>query len=104
MKLYYILYNGDENNPKHFEGITDNFDKWLEEHNSQRDEDSQEHAEDFEVEEIKLYLYENKNDDDLYKRAIEEALTIMRDVVEGYVGLEDVADEIEQEVKEQLLQ
>ena len=41
---------------------------------------------------------------DEYKRAIEEALTVMRDVVEGYVGLEDVADEIEQEVKEQLLQ
>jgi hypothetical protein len=43
-------------------------------------------------------------DDDLYKRAVEEALTVMRDIVEGYVGLEDVADEIEQEVKEQLLQ
>jgi|TARA_A100000171_G_C2067710_1_gene113143 hypothetical protein len=42
--------------------------------------------------------------DDLYKRAVEEALTVMRDVVEGYVGCEDIADEIEQEVKEQLLQ
>ena len=42
--------------------------------------------------------------DDLYKRAVEEALTIMRDVVEGYDGLEEVADEVEQEVREQLLQ
>ena len=42
--------------------------------------------------------------DDLYKRAVEEALTVMRDVVEGYVGLEDVADDVEQEVREQLLQ
>jgi len=41
---------------------------------------------------------------DSYKRAVEEALTIMRDVVEGYVGCEDIADEIEEEVKEQLLQ
>ena len=41
---------------------------------------------------------------DEYKRAIEEALTVMRDVVEGYVGLEDVADDVEQEVREQLLQ
>jgi hypothetical protein len=35
---------------------------------------------------------------------LRKTLTVMRDVVEGYVGLEDVADEIEQEVKEQLLQ
>ena len=42
--------------------------------------------------------------DDLYKRAVEEALTVMRDGVEGYVGLEDVADDVEQEVREQLLQ
>ena len=41
---------------------------------------------------------------DEYKRAVEEVLTIVRDVVEGYVGCEDIADEIEEEVKEQLLQ
>jgi len=41
---------------------------------------------------------------DEYKRAVEEALTVMRDVVEGYVGCEDVADDVEQEVREQLLQ
>ena len=61
MKLYSIHYKGDENNLKYFEGITDNFDKWLEEHNSQREEDSQEDAKDFEVEEIALFLYNETN-------------------------------------------
>jgi len=59
MKLYSIHYKGDENNPKTFEGITDNFEKWLEEHNSKREEDCQERADDFEVKEIKLSLYDN---------------------------------------------
>ncbi len=57
MKLYSIHYKGDENNLKTFEGVTDNFEKWLEEHNSHREEDCQEDADDFEVEEISLYLY-----------------------------------------------
>ena len=55
MKLYSIHYKGDENNPKTFEGVTDNFEKWLEEHNSRRE--NQEDADNFEVEEISLYLY-----------------------------------------------
>lgn len=59
MKLYSIHYKGDENNPKTFEGITDNFEKWLEEHNSKREEDYHERADDFEVKEIKLSLYDN---------------------------------------------
>ena len=57
MKLYSIHYKGDENNLKTFEGVTDNFEKWLEEHNSHREEDCQEDEDDFEVEEISLYLY-----------------------------------------------
>ena len=57
MKLYSIHYKGDENNPKTFEGVTDNFEKWLEEHNSCREEDCREDADNFEVEEISLYLY-----------------------------------------------
>ena len=57
MKLYSIHYKGDENNSKTFEGVTDNFEKWLKEHNSHREEDCQEDADDFEVEEISLYLY-----------------------------------------------
>ena len=57
MKLYSIHYKGDENNPKTFEGVTDNFEKWIEEHNSCREEDCREDADNFEVEEISLYLY-----------------------------------------------
>ena len=45
MKLYSIHYKGDENNPRTFEGVTDNFEKWLEEHNSCREEDFREDAE-----------------------------------------------------------
>ena len=57
MKLYSIHYKGDENNPRTFEGVTDNFEKWLEEHNSCREEDFREDADHFEVEEISLFLY-----------------------------------------------
>ena len=70
MKLYSIFYKGDIcGNPKTFEGVTDNFEKWLEEHNKDRaeyDEDDaewgyKEDAEDFEVEEVSLYLYNKEN-------------------------------------------
>ena len=56
MKLYSIHYKGDENNSKTFEGVTDNFEKWLKEHNSYK-EDYYEDADDFEVEPISLRLY-----------------------------------------------
>jgi hypothetical protein len=39
-----------------------------------------------------------------YKRAVEEAITVMRDVVEGYIGGDEIAEECEQEIREQLLQ
>ena len=59
MKLYSIHYKGDENNSKTFEGVTDNFKKWLKEHNAQRKAEGniQEDAADFEVEPISLRLY-----------------------------------------------
>ena len=58
MKLYNIFYKGDSTgNPPYYEATTDNFEKWLEEHNSHREKDFQEDADDFEVEEISLYLY-----------------------------------------------
>jgi len=65
MKLYSIHYKGDGSNPVTFEGVTDNFDKWLEEHNDGRE--NQEDEDDFEVEEIGLCLYdvENENNIDL---------------------------------------
>jgi len=57
MKLYSIHYKGDYQNPRVFEGVTDNFKKWLKEYNSDREKDIQDDADDFEVEEINLYLY-----------------------------------------------
>ena len=62
MKLYNVFYKGDSNgNPPYYETTTDNFEKWLEEHNSHREKDFQEDADDFEVEEISLYLYDDEN-------------------------------------------
>ena len=60
MKLYSIHYKGDENNPRTFEGVTDNFEKWLEEHNKDRVEEGNEPecAEEFDVELIHPFLYE----------------------------------------------
>ena len=61
MKLYNIFYKGDSNgNPPCYEATTDNFEKWLEEHNSHREEDCQERADNFEVKEISLSLYDDK--------------------------------------------
>ena len=76
MKLYSIFYTGDIcGNPKTFEGVTDNFKKWLEEHNKDRvkengeedpdfAEDWEEGADNFEVEEVALSLYNEENTDD----------------------------------------
>ncbi len=61
MKLYSIHYKGDDQNPRVFEGVTDNFKKWLEEHNSNREESFEEDEDDFEVQEIKLSLYNKGN-------------------------------------------
>ena len=61
MKLYSIHYRGDDQNPREFEGVTDNFKKWLEEHNSNREDGFEEDKDDFEVEEIGLYLYNKGN-------------------------------------------
>ena len=59
MKLYIIHYREDDNS-KTFECVTNNFDKWLEEHNSRRDfeNNEKENEDDFEVEEISLRLYD----------------------------------------------
>ena len=64
MKLYNVYYI-DQDDSKLFghmryQTTTDNFEKWLEENNSHREEDRQEKADDFEVKEIKLSLY-NEN-------------------------------------------
>ena len=57
MKLYSVHYKGDQFNPRTFEVITDNFEKWLEEHNDDRL--NPEDADNFEVELITPYLYDN---------------------------------------------
>jgi hypothetical protein len=63
MRLYIIHHKGDYSNPSTFEAVTNNFEKWLEEHNKTRlqennnDADFIEDADDFEVEEIYPFLY-----------------------------------------------
>ena len=62
--LYNIFYLDDTyGEPPKYEGTTDNFDKWLEEHNKSRvaDGEEPEPAHWFDVEEIYLQLF-NKED------------------------------------------
>jgi len=66
MKLYNVYYV-DEDDSKLFghmryETTTDNFEKWLEEHNAQRIEEGNriEDADEFEVKPISLSLYDDK--------------------------------------------
>ena len=44
-----------------YQATTDNFEEWLKDYNSNREKDSQESADNFEVEEIGLYLYDKEN-------------------------------------------
>lgn len=60
MTLYNVFYKGDSNgNSYSYQATTDNFEKWLEEHNARRiaDEFEVENANEFKVEQIDLYLY-----------------------------------------------
>ena len=65
-KLYNIFYNGiyDGVEP-YYEDTTNNFKKWLEEHNKRRVEEGNEPegVEEFNVEPIALSLYEEKEND-----------------------------------------
>ena len=60
VKLYNIYYNGRYDSGQtpfpYYEATTDNFKKWLEEHNKDREEP--EGAEEFNVEPISPFLYE----------------------------------------------
>ena len=59
MTLYNIFYKGDSTgNPYSYEATTDNFEKWLKEHNDGREH--QESADNFEVEKIVPSLYDDK--------------------------------------------
>ena len=50
MKLYNIFYVGYGAKGRCYEDTTDDFEKWLECHNLERDEDCQENKNDFDVE------------------------------------------------------
>tara|TARA_R100001129_G_scaffold26621_1_gene17789 strand:+ start:92 stop:292 length:201 start_codon:yes stop_codon:yes gene_type:complete len=65
MTLYNVYYV-DQDESKLFghmryQATTDNFEKWLKDYNSNREKDFQESADNFEVEEIGLYLYDKEN-------------------------------------------
>ena len=63
VKLYNVYYNND--NSMTYETTTDNFDKWLEQHNKQRivDNEMTEYKDEFEVQEVSLILFdEDKNE------------------------------------------
>ena len=62
MKLYNVFYKDWNYNKKEYECTTDNFEKWLEEHNARRIADGNEKEDtiDFLVEEINPVLYEKK--------------------------------------------
>ena len=63
--LYAISYIGDENNSRTLEAITDNYEKWLEEHNARRiaDGEEEEYSKSFEVQPVSLSLYEENGDE-----------------------------------------
>jgi len=66
-KLYNVFYvNNDQGgfeDSKTYETTTDNFEKWLAEHNAQRKEEGHriEDADEFSVEPVSLSLYEKQN-------------------------------------------
>ena len=59
MKLYNVFYKNSVHCSKDYECTTDNFEKWLEEHNARRiaDGNEEENANDFKIEEINTILY-----------------------------------------------
>ena len=60
MKLYNIFYVGYGANGRCYEDTTDDFKKWLECHNLEREEDCQEDKDDFDVVEITPIIYKQE--------------------------------------------
>lgn len=55
MKMYNIYYKGDIcGNPRTYEGTTNNFKKWLEQHNKDRGNEVEELPHEFELEEFNM--------------------------------------------------
>ena len=53
----YVIHYVDDLGQTFFEGVTDDFDKWLKEYNSHKEKEFQDDADDFEVTEVKVFLY-----------------------------------------------
>ena len=53
----YVIHYVDDFGQTFFEGVTDDFDKWLKEYNSHKEKEFQDDADDFEVTEVKVFLY-----------------------------------------------
>ena len=59
--MYNIYYKGDIcGNPRTYEGTTNNFKKWLEQHNKDRGGEVEELPHEFELEEVKEEKYEDE--------------------------------------------
>ena len=63
VKLYNVYYNND--NSMTYETTTDNFDKWLEQHNKQRiaNGEMSEDKDQFKVKEVSLILFDEGEND-----------------------------------------
>ena len=62
--IYYIAPLIPANEERSFEAITNNFDAWLKDHNSHREEGTEEDAYDFDVEEVEVSYF--KEIDEVY--------------------------------------
>jgi hypothetical protein len=54
----YVIHYIDDRGIRYFEGITNNFDAWLKENNSWREEGTEEDADDFDVEAVEISYFE----------------------------------------------
>ena len=51
----YVIHYVDDFGQTFFEGVTDDFDKWLKEYNSHKEKEFQDDEDDFEVTEVKVF-------------------------------------------------
>ena len=63
MILYNVFYKGDYQNDYEYEATTDNFDKWLKDHNEEREADGNEpeDEDDFDVQRISVAIFNEEN-------------------------------------------
>ena len=58
-EVLYIIHHKEDGT---FEGLTNNFDAWLKEHNSCREEGTEEDADDFDVEEVYVSYFNKEKE------------------------------------------